>query len=292
VIGANDFIGQSLIKQLGTNAIRSYRTQTKLGLHFEIGKHRISDVIPNPKLISHAVILAGIINPAEVFSNPTEARRINVDATLQMIKELIALDIIPIYTSSDGVFGPGDGPFSEDAPINPPVMFGKFKREVEECLLNLSSEWLVLRLAQTYGLKLSDGTLLTKLFDAIKNGGKISLSSDHKFLPIGKSDVVKTIIGSINSGINRVYNLGGDEIVIHFDVATILLNEFSKFDFVGIKFRRKSFNDFVTYEKRPMDISMDSRKIKNTLNTRFINLADSSKIIVQPYLKIDGNRAH
>jgi len=285
VIGAAGKVGKFIMQHLGDQAIGCYRRDVENGIQLDLETDRIYERLPNPEAISHAIILAGIVNPAEIVADPAKAREINVDATWQLVEDLMELNITPIFTSSDALLGPGSGPFSETDPVDPTVLYGILKLEIERQFLQISKNWLVLRLSRIYGIAVGDGSFITNLYAKIIAGGKVPVAADQLFTPLYGGDLGPALGKAINSNLTGVYHLGGDEAVTHADIAELIYGEISKHRPLEISFERKSINDFVSYETRPTDISMNSSKIKKALNLSFMGLSDAAQRIVQAGLK-------
>ena len=281
IVGAGGYIGRHMINHFQERALGSYHSRENYGIQLDILKDRIFECLPRPDNISHALVLAGQTKPAEIVKDPTKAHALNVEATWQLIEDLIEFNIVPIFTSNDSLFGHNLGPFSETDPTNPQVIYGKFKLEIEHRLLNISQTSLIIRIPRVYGLSLGDGSLITRLYEKIKIGGNMAVASDQLFSPLYLGDMAKAIDQAIKSNLSGLYHLGGDEIVTHADIAYKICAELSKYHSVDIKIQEKSINDFVTYETRPLDLSMDSGKLKNTLGLSFISITEAiNKIIL------------
>jgi dTDP-4-dehydrorhamnose reductase len=290
IIGAGGNIGRHLMRYFGKHAIGCYRTETRCGIQLDIQKNRIFEPLSNPKIVSHAIILAGIVDPSVIVSNPTKAKEINVDATWQLIKDLIELEITPIFTSSDALFGPNPGPHSEEDPVDPGVLYGKLKLEIEHRLSKLSDRWLILRIPRIYGLNRGDGTLITNLYEKILAGGKIPVASDQRFSPLYVYDLAQTIEKAIKSNLTGLFHLGGDQNVTHIDIANTIVKTLSKYQPINVKLIHKSINYFVKYEIRPLDITMNSEKIKKALDLTFLNITDAvQKIVLNKNNSINRN---
>ena len=68
------------------------------------------------------------------LQSPESARAVNVDATSRVIDRLVQWGIVPVFTSSDAVFGEGRGSFGEDDIAEPCVEYGRQKLEIEDLL--------------------------------------------------------------------------------------------------------------------------------------------------------------
>jgi dTDP-4-dehydrorhamnose reductase len=280
ILGANGNIGRLLVKYFSGRAIGCYRTNETDGIQFDLLKDKISEVLPSGCFISHAIILAGITSPAKIVADPSSAWSVNVGATWKLIEDLIELKIKPIFTSSDAVLGFGKGPFNEHSKVSPETLYGQFKWAIEQKLLNSSSDHLIYRLPRIYGVTIGDGTLITQLFEQMASKREVFVSGDQVFSPLYGHDLCDAIEKSLNADLNGLYHLGGEENVCHADIASMIYAELSKYQQVDCDLVIKKINDFVSYETRPLDISMNSDKIRQKLDLSPINLSEAVSRVV------------
>ncbi|CAN3130463.1 UDP-glucose 4-epimerase [Mycobacterium sp. smrl_JER01] len=103
----------------------------------------------SPAVIIH---LAAIIPPG-IYQNRAAARRVNVDATANLVRIAESQPVPPrwVQASSNAVFGPrnphnNDGPVTADMPMRPTDLYSAHKAEAETIVRESSLEWVVLRL--------------------------------------------------------------------------------------------------------------------------------------------------
>jgi nucleoside-diphosphate-sugar epimerase len=109
--------------------------------------HLLSAV--QPSVIVH---LAAVIPPL-LYENPTLARKVNVDATVALVRAAEALPVPPrfVQASSNAVYGSRNphrvtGPVTADTPPRPFELYSNTKFEAEQFVRDSRLEWLVLRL--------------------------------------------------------------------------------------------------------------------------------------------------
>jgi dTDP-4-dehydrorhamnose reductase len=285
IIGAGGSVGPHLMKKFGSRAVGTYRKPTPEGLFFDLLTQRIGDVIVEPNKFSHAIILASMTNLNEVVANPEKAHSINIEATWNLVKDLITLGITPVFTSSDGVLGVGNGPFKENAAIDPKIKLGTLKHEIEKRFFGLSEEWLILRLSKVYSLGFNDGNLIAKLCHNIIEGGSIPIAKDLIYSPIFSEDLATAIESAIDHKLTGLYHLGGPEPVTYLDVANYLIVNLGEKRTQNVKLEPRGINELSTLEVRPTDISMDSDKIMAALNLQFQTVEKSCRLFVDTHFK-------
>ena len=121
----------------------------------------------------------GDTDPDSCVADPALSRAINVESTKTMIDDLLALGVKIIFTSTEFVFDGNRGMYNEKDQINPILLYGEQKAEIERYLQTIAPEACILRLAKVYGLTPSDGTLFTGMFDLIQSTTTIRCASDQ-----------------------------------------------------------------------------------------------------------------
>ena len=101
--------------------------------------------------VDGVVHLAGIL-PPYVDRAPDLARRVNVDATLDLIAQMEASPTARrlVFASSQGVFGDlqdREPPLRVDAPVSPTDDYGRHKVACEQAIRESRLQWSILRLA-------------------------------------------------------------------------------------------------------------------------------------------------
>jgi nucleoside-diphosphate-sugar epimerase len=115
--------------------------------------------IADPTVIIH---LAAVIPPA-IYRRPELARRVNVDATVALLRAAQVQAHPPrfVQASSNAVFGARNPHrhselLRADSPVNPADLYGAHKAEAEEHILSSGLEWVILRLGGVISVKPDD----------------------------------------------------------------------------------------------------------------------------------------
>ena len=121
VVGASGFIGSRLLKRLGGSGRGTgfQRCSSRLR-KFDIGSESIRRLYPPTDRPDVCVLLASETNIDECARNPVATHKLNVDATIQTIKNLIEDSVKPIFISSDTVF---DGDIGKYLEFSPQIQF-------------------------------------------------------------------------------------------------------------------------------------------------------------------------
>ena len=158
-----------------------------------------------------------------------------------------------VYLSTGGVYGEGDGPWPEDAPLAPADPYSVSKAEGEMELHRLSDimNLVIARLFFPYGPGQS-GRLIPDLAEEIQAGRPIHLNNAEgspRINPIFIADVVAVLAGLIELTFSGVINLAGPD--------TLTIRELA--ESIG-RHLGKSV-DFDTGHRSPFDILGDNTRL-------------------------------
>jgi len=109
--------------------------------------------------VDAVVHLAAIVAPDE--RAPEVARRVNLDATLDLIAQMEASPTAKrlVFASSHGIFGEvqdREPPLRVDTPITPTTEYGRQKAACEQAIQKSSLQWSILRLAVAPPVRVGD----------------------------------------------------------------------------------------------------------------------------------------
>jgi nucleoside-diphosphate-sugar epimerase len=159
--------------------------------------------------VDAVVHLAAIISPEKA---PDLARRVNVDATLNLIAQMEASPTARrlVYASSVGVFGDvqdREPPLRVDVPVSPTNEYGRHKVACEEAIRRSRLQWTILRLVAVPPIRLAGYTTVSDpriMFD---------FSRDARFEFIHPTDAGTAFARAVTceEAIGRILHIGGGE---------------------------------------------------------------------------------
>ncbi|MFM9032918.1 MAG: NAD-dependent epimerase/dehydratase family protein [Mycobacterium sp.] len=167
----------------------------------------VSDVAP--AVIVH---LAAII-PPQCYADPELARRVNVEATGNVLKASAAQNDPPrfVLASSIAVYGPRNphrvsGVLTEQTPVRPFDNYGRHKAEAEDLVRRSGLDWVVLRL----------GGVLTPDVGLVADPDVLyfaaALPSDGRLQTVDVRDVAHAFAAAGTADVaGRVLLIGGDD---------------------------------------------------------------------------------
>ncbi|MBF0319226.1 MAG: sugar nucleotide-binding protein [Nitrospirae bacterium] len=263
ILDASSYIGGHLFARLGTErAVATYyRNPVGNVVYFDALSMSLSEVVKKTQDITHAVILIGDTKPDSCASDIRKSHALNVESIISIIKFLKERHIKPVFTSTESVFDGIKGSYVETDEVNPILLYGRQKLEIERYLQDYTVDFTILRLSKVYGVSPGDGTIFTSWLEQIQRNETILCSYDQVYSPIYVEDVVDGIIKAIDTGAGGIFHLSGNKPYKRIEMLEMLLSIASEFILQPVNVVRCSINDFGLLEKRPLNVSMVNDKI-------------------------------
>lgn len=291
VIGASGFIGNKLYNYFkgkgldvrGTYHSRKFDNNSLDGIRLDLNDPDFSRILSLNDL-THIFLCSGITNIDQCKTNHNSAYNINVTNTINLLKNFIHTNVIPVYFSTDMVYSDTKKDFSESDICAPLTEYGRQKVEVENYITTQFSKYIILRLSKVYGVEKGDKTLFTSWLDSLISQETILSAGDIFISPIYVMDVVSALDELVRGEHYGIFNLGGHETATRYDFSQRLAKYFNC-DLSLIK--RKSINDFRFIEPRPLYSSLNSSRIIRATEMKLTSVDDSLKLIGENYGKGD-----
>lgn len=263
VLGASGVVGRNLMARLGDKvALATYHSRPVPGaVRFDLGKDSLDTVLSAAQGATGAFLLLGMTNIDACHTRQAEARKINVDAILDLAKALADMGVKPVFTSTDYVFGGNRGGYREEDQPDPITAYGAFKAEVEKDLMETVGNYAVARLSRVIGAQRGDGSLFDGWMDAIENNEPIHSADDQIFSPIFATDAVEALVWLADSGANGLYNVCGPEAWSRYGLCAKFCDKVSALGKPVPQILRCKINGMGLKAIRPLDTSMSSSKL-------------------------------
>lgn len=161
-------------------------------------------------------------------SHPDESFRQTVQSTLNLIEVAQSCGSRMVYISTDYVFDGADGPYLEDAPLNPLSVYGRHKLEAEQAVLGSVSGSLVLRVTNVYGDEARGKNFVARIVQQCKDGQKLTLKLpyDQYASPTNARDIARAMFVLLRDGKDGVYHTGGTDYMNRVELALRVLRYF------------------------------------------------------------------
>ena len=213
-----------------------------------------------PDLVINTVALTNI----EVCEEqPALASKINVDFLKLLIKASKKFSGKIIHISTDHLFDGNTTFVNEKNILYPLNQYAITKVKAEEFLQNEMPEALILRTnffgwGPVYRKSFSD-----QIINSVNNKKKIYLFKDAFFNPISLRNLSNMIVNLIENEANGVFHLAANDRVSKHQFGKLLCSYFKLNQKYIIETSIKDKKELV---KRPLDTSLDNKKIRSLLN--------------------------
>jgi dTDP-4-dehydrorhamnose reductase len=265
ITGASGYIGRAFRKQYRNDEIIAlFSSQTfKGGRRFDALNDALEDIVESPQTVSHCVILHAWVNIDKCAANPIAARAVNVTSVLRTIDWCMEHDVVPVFVSSEAVFGnDGEYPSDESLMPRPCTLYGEMKLEVEHYLRDANIGHAIIRIARVVGDSVDDRTGFKDWFKAFDEGGVIRCANDQIMSPVSISDAVHGLMLVVKKNLRGVYHLAGDSPIRRIDLLRIFIREYSKIYLCEVTVEECRLADFQVIEKRSLNSSISNLKFK------------------------------
>jgi len=151
-----------------------------------------------------------------------------VQSTINLIKVANACNARMVYISTDYVFDGKNGPYREDAPVNPISVYARHKLEAEQLVLKGIPNPLVLRVTNVYGNEIRGKNFVARIVEQCKNHQKLTLKLpyDQYASPTNAWDIARAMFVLLRDNKQGVYNIGGTDYVNRVELALRVLSYF------------------------------------------------------------------
>lgn len=285
VVGGSGFVGRNLLSHLKAEGYQALGTKRRSGLAdltpFDLYKDRIRNCV-DPAFFDGdepvtGVIAAGISQIDRCFNDRETTRVVNVENTVQLIKDLQSMDVRPLFISSHAVFDGETGYDNEDRPFRPISEYGRQKAEVERYIADQGRDSLVLRLDKVVGDKPSDPHMFSEWHESVLNNKGIACIEGQLFAPTHVDDIAKAIVLSCELDLSGVFNLAGPEFFTREELARQFVNILGR----EATIISKPMEDFGFLDGRPLKSYLDSTKFVNATGMRFTSMRTVMNSFIQ-----------
>lgn len=231
VIGASGFIGSHILRaarDAGLHAIGTQSAAARPDLHhFDLRTDRLDALLSRIEVQRplFVVLAAALAQIDRCRAERSLSRLINVDGTIRVLREAVALDARAVFLSSSFVFDGRDGNYLEGSPHSPISEYGRQKAEVEAFVEHDLPGGLALRLDKTIGDCPGEQHLLTEWWKNIVANAPIKCIRGQRFSPTLVNDVAKGVLLACRHDLRGVYNLCAPACYLRADLAARFVAE-------------------------------------------------------------------
>ena len=280
ILGASGNIGVSLSKKNKSTVFTYNSKRVKGAIKFDIRKDNISKLVKKYKINSVAY-LSAISDPNFCYKYKLKSRNINIIKTVKILNYFIKKNIYFIFFSSEFVFDGKKKNYNEKDKTNPVNEYGRQKLFVEKYITSNAKNYAIFRIAKTYSSELNDRTLISDFISKIISGNKkFNVAYDQIFSPLYAGDLSKILNLFLKRKFTGIYNVCGSEKLSRYQIYNIIRNNLNRKLKKKILITKTKLNNFKYLDKRPLNVSMNNKKIKKILNFKFSKFSDISKKVI------------
>lgn len=234
----------------------------------------VADVVKDPASFSHAVILFADKNPETCAADPRRSQALNVESVCGVLARLRTWGVTPVFASTEFVFDGSRGRYVETDELNPVLVYGRQKAEVERHIQESFDRYLIVRLAKVFGRQRGDKSLFSNWLASTERGDAIRCATDQVFSPVYIDDVVEAIVRLIDRRLSGVYHISSGQTASRIEFLEMFLAELRRHGPVEPKVLRCSLHSLGLNEKWPLNVSLDPGKLVATTGLKLTDVRE------------------
>lgn len=264
LIGATGFLGAQLALAPGRDGAARDR--------IDLARPIPDDLHVYLKDYSHVILCAGITDVEKCFRDIKLSHQVNVTATLELLAQIKKAGAMPIFFSSDYVFGAEGGGLAEDAPRRPLTFYGRQKLAAEHYLEQYFGRFLLFRTGKLMAKSPHPRNILTPLLRDLSAGREVSCFTDQFINPVFIEDVATVVDHAIARGLSGAYHLGTRRVFSRYELAQFIAD---KMGWEKKLVRPTRLAHAAFSEPRPHHNTLNCAKIEEALGFRFGEIEES-----------------
>lgn len=232
ISGGSGLLGSNCMKhfkEMGCEVVGSYYT-------FQTDDTVFYDTLePNPfnfdiqEFQPNVIVHCGALTHVDhCETHEEESYQKTVQSTINLVKIANETGAKLVYISTDYVFDGKDGPYREDAPVNPLGIYARHKLVAEQIALRDAKKSLVLRVTNVYGDELRGKNFVARIVDQCKNKQKLTLRLpyDQFSSPCNAWDIARAMYVLLRDGKVGIYHIAGTDYLNRVELALRVLSYF------------------------------------------------------------------
>lgn len=276
ITGANGLIGHRIYHELRSRGFQNITLLSKNSIQVEAGStvkfdfqeyaylSQVLDMIA-PKIIFNTAAISSIEG---AIADPELTQKVNVLAVKELAEWSQANQAKLIHFSSDFVFDGTSLEFSEKDEAKPLSDYGKSKLEGDFQVMLNCTDFIIIRPIMVFGWNEAwqRKNIFTWVYDELKSGKPIMVTSDQIRMPTLVSDLVHNTVELALSTKTGLYHISGSENINVLDFANRIAEVFH-FDEKLISAIKTS--DLPAAQPRPLLSGFDLTKAKSLPELKF-----------------------
>ncbi len=241
IVGASGLVGSNCLNHftsLGWDVKGTYFSYQQEGLEYyntlQPSDPANFDIISwKPEVIVHCGALTHV-DYCEAHEDQSYDQTVLSTKNLITVAKEIGARLV--YLSTDYVFDGHNGPYKEDAPVNPLSVYGRHKLIAELAVLNEVPNALVLRVTNIYGDEARGKNFVARIVQQCEEGARLTLKLpyDQYASPTNAMDIAKAMGLLLSDRKSGIYHIGSTDYMNRVALALNILKYFpdAKYDLV------------------------------------------------------------
>ena len=230
-----------------------------------------------PNIIIHT---AGLIHPLTCEENKELAWEINVIGTKNILDCSREFKSKLVYISTDYVFDGKNNPYDELDQPNPLNYYGQTKFESEKLISSLD-DYLIIRTAWINDVEKNSSSFIMQLINSLKNDKSFIVPYDQFGSPTIPSNLSEIIYELIQQNKKGIFHVTGTTYISRFDFALKIAESFSLDKTLIQKVSTNNLNQKIS---RPLEINLNLKKLKSSINTKILSLDEQLDYLKNSYI--------
>jgi dTDP-4-dehydrorhamnose reductase len=150
-----------------------------------------------------------------------ESYQKTVQSTINLVQLAKQCHAQFVFISTDYVFDGLEGPYSEDASVNPLSIYGKHKWEAEEAVRAVLPQSLILRVTNVYGDEIRGKNFVARILQQCKEGATLHLKLpfDQYASPTNAWDIARAMYLLLKDHHQGVFHIGSTDYMNRVELA-------------------------------------------------------------------------
>jgi dTDP-4-dehydrorhamnose reductase len=290
ITGSNGLLGQRLsmmlsgqteYEVLNTSIERSFVFDDHLYDYTQLDITQRSDVKSLISSFQPDVILnaAAATNVDWCESNREDAWKINVTAVENLAEGARKVGAKLIHVSTDYVFDGKNGPYDEQAKLNPLSYYGKTKLASENSVQSAGINYSIVRTVVLYGLGIGvKANFVLWVVKSLREGKRIRIVDDQYANPTYVCDLASAMIKLAETNHNGIFHICGSDWINRHEF-TVKIAEIYGLDTSLID--RIKTADLKQPAPRPLQSGFITLKAQTQLGMKFLSATEGLKVMKQ-----------
>lgn len=269
-LGASGFLGSHLFHEFekGWRVVGTYHQHPVEGLH-PLDVAEPSSVGTLLDQVQPTVILfaAAIPNVDSCELYPAETWQVNVEGLRRLLEAIYRTRAHLVYFSSEYVFDGRDGPYDEEASVNPINEYGRQKLACEHLIQERLAHYLIARVSGLYGWEARPKNFVVRLIASLRAGQPVQVPSDQVTTPTFVPDLARAMRALIELGVTGIYHVAGEEPLVRYKFAEKVAGVFSLDAKLLVPVSSVALGQAAP---RPLNAGMRTEKVQEVLGRRLM----------------------